>query len=635
MIPVFVDFETYWSTTHNIGKLGPYEYVMHPETELICVSIKEGDAPTEVVFGEAAIRKRLAKVDWSKAIAIAHNMHGFDGLILAWRLGIHPKLWGCTLAMARSRYAKVSRLGLGAICDYLKIGTKNDKVLHTTKGKHLAEFTPQEREDMAVYCVSDTDNGAGLYHHMRQYLSAREMLLIDMTIRMVTEPMFDVDVPLLERTLADERARKHELLLSLTSDEDKLFSTDEELAEKVKSTLASAAKFKTFLERCEIEVPMKKSPSDPNKLIPALAKTDDGFIALMEHPDPLISLAARARMDVKSTLLETRIEKLLSAVAVCPGAKLPIPLKYYGAHTGRWSGEQYNPQNLPRVDKDRPKASDALRYALKAPPGYAVMVADQSGIELRVNHHLWRVPSSMSLYRADPKADLYVAFAAQQYGISPEQVDKLKRQLAKVAQLGLGFGAGAPTFRKVAKLMSGGKLDLTEQEAYEVVSGWRNAYPEIVKGWYACGNALDFIIAGREIYIDPGELVYTTKEGMVLPSGRVIHYPQLRRLNDGERTYTYGLGQHATYVYGGKVVENIVQALARDCLSDVALSFFLKWGYRPSLMVHDELVYLVPEDDAQDMLDDLQSIMRTPPKWWPDLVVWSEGSVGLTYGAAK
>jgi DNA polymerase len=451
---------------------------------------------------------------------------------------------------------------------------------------------------------------------------------------MVTEPAFDVDVPLLQRTLTEERARKRELLLSLTSDEDKLFCSEDELVDKVRATLASAPKFQKFLERCEVEVPMKRSPTDPNRMIPALAKTDEGFIALTEHDDPLIAVAARARLDVKSTLLETRIEKLLSAVSVCPGNKLPIPLKYYGAHTGRWSGEQYNPQNLPRVDKDRPKTSDALRYSLKAPPGYVVMVADQSGIELRVNHTLWRVPMSMRLYREDPKADLYVAFAARQYGIPPEQVDKPKRQLAKVAQLGLGFGAGAPTFRRVAKIM--GKLTLTEQEAYEVVQGWRATYPEIVKGWYACNKALDYIIRGQEIVVDPGELVRTTKDGLLLPSGRVICYPHLKMVHlAGENAYRYGLNQHATYIYGGKVVENIVQALARDVLADVALTFFMQCGYRPNLMVHDELVYIVPEEYAQEMLDDLQRIMRTPPKWWPDLVVWSEGSVGETYGAAK
>jgi DNA polymerase len=409
-------------------------------------------------------------------------------------------------------------------------------------------------------------------------------------------------------------------------------TTDPE--EYVRMTMASSAKFGELLKSRGVEVPMKQSPTNPAKMTPALAKTDEAFIALQDHEDPIIAAAARVRLEVKSTLLETRLQAFIKAADACDG-RIPVPLKYAGADTtGRWSGEQYNMQNLPRINPKSPKASDALRNSLRAPKKHKVVVADLSGIELRVNHFLWKVKQSMDLYAGDAEADLYKSFAAARYGIDESDVSKDQRQLAKIAQLGLGFGAGAPTFRKVAKLMGG--LDLSEAESLEVVTAWRDTYHDIVKGWKSFQNSLPNIQQGVETAIDPWGLCVTEKHAVRLPSGRKIYYPGLtKEIDNGKSEWWYGSGRSRARIYAGKGVENLVQALARDVIADHGLTMFKRTGFRPSLAVHDELVYIVPETVAHDVLDELQGIMRKGVSWWPELITWSEGDVGDTYGEVK
>ena len=650
MKPVYLDFETFWSTTHSLTKMSAIEYVAHPDTEIQALAMKVGDAETDVVFGADEIAALLATVDWSDAMAIGHNMSGFDAMILAWNFGIRPKMWACTAAMARSKYSKTAAkvggksmvgVSLKKLAAEFGIGAKLDLEATNTKGKRLRDFTPEELVAMREYNKVDTDLCAALFKRLARGFPKAEMVHIDMTTRMLVEPKFVLDYSKLEVALSMERTKKHQSLLELykiLSTDDEKFDhliNDHDAEEWTRERLASAPKFVALLQSRGVPVPMKPSPTNPEAKIPALAKTDEEFIALQEHDDPVVANAARVRLEIKSTLLETRIASFMKAGDACEGL-LPAPLRYCGADTtGRWSGEQYNLQNLPRIDTKKPRASDALRLSLRAPAGSKVIVADLSGIELRVNHFLWQVPSSMALYKQDAEADLYRAFAAARYDIEPEAVDKSQRQLAKVAQLGLGFGAGAATFKKVAKTMGG--LEISDDESVAIVGAWRDEYANIVNGWRAFQASLPKIREGVETQIDPWGLCVVEKEAVRLPSGRRIHYPALRRQHDttGKTEWWYGEGRQSARIYAGKGVENLVQALARDVIADHALAFRKSSGLTPVLMVHDELVYLVPEDSAESLLSELQTIMRSGVSWWPQLVTWSEGSVGNTYGEAK
>ena len=631
LTPVVLDFESFWSTTHSLTKMSPIAYVMHPETEIISCAGKTDGRETHVVFGEQEVRRGFQQRDWSNDLVIAHNMSGFDAMILAWRFGIRPKMWGCTLAMSRPIHAKEAGGSLAALVKHYNIGVKDQSALINTKGKHLKDFTPEEIEAMRTYNAADVDQCWQLFKILYKQTSKDEMKLIDMTIRMLVEPQFVVDRKLLSETLWQERDRKKAMLLDLAATLGIVGVDDEEIANEVCKTLGSAAKFARLLEDLGVEVPTKTSPTT-GKTVPALAKTDEAFIAMQEHDDPIVAAAAAARLGVKSTLLETRIEAFIQA-ADATGGKLPVPLKYYGADTtGRWSGWAYNPQNLPRVSG---KASDALRNCLAAGAGNKVVVADLSGIELRVNHFLWKVPSSMALYNADPeKADLYKDFAAALYGISKDEVSKAQRQVGKVAHLGLGFGAGAATFQKVAKLMGG--VDISLDESRDIVAKWRRMYEDIADGWKKCHAALNLIHLGVEEAIDPWGLCFTCKEGIRTPKG-LIRYPGLRQEynEDGKSEWVYGAGRNKARIYAGKVTENIVQHLARCVIADNALDYQRQTGRVPALMVHDELVYVVDAAAAEQSLEVLQGIMRTPPTWWPELVTWSEGDIGDTYGSSK
>lgn len=643
---VTLDFESFWSKEHSLSKLSPIEYVMHPETEIISCSVKVNNMTTDVVFGEDEIQRLLTDARIEDALVIAHNMRGFDGLVLAWRLKRKPKMWGCTLDMARPMFG---RTPVGLSLDRLDKefggpGKEGHDILAQTKGRHLRDFTPAEVEYMRRYNGKDTDKCHRLFYKLLPYTSRNELWTIDSNIRMMVEDELRLDMPLLQAALQRERLKKHKTLMKLAGmlgfeqDED-----DDKTAELVKSELMSAVKFSALLTKLDVPVPVKRSPTDNEKWIPALAKTDEEFTALREHDNPLVAMAATARLEMKSTLLETRIEAFLSAGHWRNG-HLPIPAKYWGAHTGRDSGDLYNALNMPRIgwNKDgtiKPKLTNSLRLSLRAPEGFVVGVADLSGIELRTNHTLWKVARTMRLWAADPKADVYKDTASRYYGVAENLIEGSQRQFGKVLELACGFGVGPAKFVDFAR---GYELKLTLEQAQEGVWGWRNITPEIadnrVGGWARCQQALSYIEAGQEWAVDPWGLTHTCKEGIRLPDGNLIRYPDLRKevnKKDGRVEWKYGKGRHTRYIYGGKVDENIVQALARIVLMDNVREFWRRTGLHTKLRVYDEAVYLFARHTAPELLEELLKIMRTPPKWWPALITWSEGDMAESYGLAK
>ena len=637
LTPVFFDFETFWSAEHSLSKMSGIEYVMHPDTEIISCSIQVGLSATPKTYFGQDIQTALDAIDWSSAWAIAHNNSEFDAMILAWRFGIKPKMWGCTLAMARPIHAKTAGGSLKALAKHYGLQDKGDLEATNTKGKRLTDFTAAERAAMAQYNDIDTAICADLFKILVKQTPRDELKLIDMTIRMLAEPQFDANIDLLTRGLRAERARKKKVLVELLQTLDPTAAAldgDEALAE-VQKRLKSAPKFKKLLESLGVEVPLKVSPNTGRK-IPALAKNDQQFLDLRDHPNETVQAAVEARLDTQSSILETRMDRFIKVAELCE-SKMPVALRYYGADTtGRWSGTmKLNQQNLPRVNPYQAKISDVLRKSFVAPKGYKVVVADLSGIELRVNMFLWKVKYAMDAYAADAEADLYRLLASDIYNVPADEVTKQQRQVAKVMHLGLGFGAGYVTFQTVAKLMGG--VDLTEDESRSLVSTYRNKHHQIAQGWRTCHAALDMIAQRVKTPIDPWGMCRTTPEGIKTPKG-MIRYPKLRQeTKDGDTEWVYGEGRKKARIYAGKVDENIVQHLARCVLTDIALAVDKQIGkhYPLAHTVHDELVYVVKDCDAQDVLDTVQGHMRTPPTWWPELITWSEGDIAQTYGDAK
>jgi DNA polymerase len=287
-----------------------------------------------------------------------------------------------------------------------------------------------------------------------------------------------------------------------------------------------------------------------------------------------------------------------------------------------------NQQNLPRVSG---KPTDALRKSLRAPAGRKVVVVDLSGIELRVNHFLWNAKSSTELFIADPeKADLYKDFASKLYNVPVAEVTKAQRQIGKIAHLGLGFGSGPQTFIRIAKTMGG--VTMSEAEAIDVVKRWRTEYNAIRKGWAMCNTALVYLY-NKEYgkTLDLWGMCVTHEEGIKTPVG-MIRYPALE-YDEGDKQFWYGEGRNRARLHGPLVDENLVQHLARCIMAEQMLSIAAKFDVVHT--VHDEVVCIVEEDRAQECLDFMLSTMRTPPTWWPELVLWAEGDIADSYGEAK
>lgn len=629
---VTLDFETYWAPSHTLSSMDAITYVMHKDTEIQTLGVKVNNEPTFVLVGDE-ITEWARSVDLSDSMVIGHNMSGFDSLLLAWRLRKRPKMYGCTQAMARELgLARVCGASLKALSSHLGLQDKLSLEATNTKGRRLADFSAEELQSLVEYNKVDVDNCYSMFKIFAKKMSPRSLRLIDMTIRMLVEPQFVLDRTLVEQSLAQLQEASDEALFSVGLD---LLGAVAramprvEVIEHARAHLASAPKFAAFLKRSGVPVPMKPSPSNPDKMIPALAKTDADMVALLEHPDPVVAAAAAARLKVKSTQLQTRLKQFLRVSELVAG-RMPIALSYYGADTtGRWAGSmRLNHQNLPRVGK-KPKIGDALRNSLRAPKGRKVVVADLSGIELRMNHFLWQEGDSMQLFQDDPaEADLYRAFASSLYDVPFADVSSDQRQMGKIAHLQLQYGAGAPKFREIARQWG---VTISEAEAENIVRAWRAQYARIRQGWRQCDLAIEYIALGHyQRIIDPWGLCYTVEDGIKTPTG-FICYPNLRREETGE--WVYDKNKQKVKLYGAKVTENLIQHLSREAMADMLVKVGQK--YKVSHTVHDEIVLVVKEQEAEAALAYMQDIMRGGVSWFPELVTWSEGGIGDRYGEAK
>lgn len=657
----YLDYESYWSVEHTLSKMNPITYVMHPETEIQSVSIGFDDWPIDVIFGEDEIRRVFAKIDWSDTMMVAHNGSGFDHLISAWRFGIKPKAWGCTLAMAKPFYALTVGGSLKRVSEAMgladKFGAKGSLDIVNTKGKKLKDFTPDEIARMRVYNKQDTLLCREIFKELATKLSMHEMKLIDLTVRMTVDPHFEVDRDLLVEALERERERKKLSLLklaSLTGHYQEQMDTDQ-AAETMRAVVMSQPQFANLLRTIGAEVPMKESATTKNddgtpKMIPALAKSDQGMTDLLEYEDPdgddereeLVRIAAGTRLEVKSTQLETRLETYIN-VSDALGGKMPMPVNYCGAAiTWRFSGSMnMNVQNMPRVNKKEPKPTDALRKSVRAPAGHVIVVVDSSNIELRVAHALAGQEDTVEKLRN--KEDLYCWFASNMYGREITKDDEIERYLGKQAMLQLQFNASWKSFQKTARINSKGKVMLSDDEAKRVVNVWRKTFPHIagddkrgIVGMWEKGDvALKNMFTGEMQPFDSLGLCFTTHERILTPQHHWLHYPTLRKTIGarGRDEWVYGEGRNKAHIFGGKVFANTVQHLARLIVAEQTLQYNKRYPAR--LTCHDEAAGVVKEEFADDAAAYAKKVFSTPPAWWPDLPIACEVGVGAVYSEAK
>jgi len=643
-----LDFETAWDRSeYTLSKMTTEQYIRDPRFKAWGAAFKyldEDDEPTWIPGGH--LQTFFDGVDWSTTAVLAHNAQ-FDVSILSWVYKHHPCFIFDSLSMARALRGVEVGNSLAKLAAAFNLPPKGDAV-HSSNG-YLDELPHDIMIELAEYCKHDVVLCQGVFENLIPNYPTKELRLIDMTLRMFTDPKLRLDPYMLKDAIEDERVRREGLLSQLAIDEKELASND---------------KFAEVLRSMGVEPPTKVSKTT-GEVAFAFAKNDAMFQALMQHDDENVALLCEARLKVKSTLERTRAQRFLD---ISTRGALPVPLNYYGAHTGRWAaskGSGLNMQNL--------KRKSFLRRSIMAPEGYTLVVCDLSQIEPRVLAWLADYRDLLRIFASGE--DAYAAFGAQMFGIpgmTKESHPDL-RQSAKSALLGAGYGLGWASFAaqlltgflgappilystKFAKQLGVTKEMMNDFISYEpnmqkalaiprvctdaeivvhcvaakrIIDKYRAAAEPVKEFWSLCDEFINRSLHGGKSF--QHKCLTFEKERVVLPNGMSLRYPELTGNPDekGRVQWTYGKKK----LYGGKLTENIVQAVARCVMTDGMLRIQNK--YPCVLTVHDEAVVLVPEDEAEQAEPWVLEQMTREPKYMPGIPLGAETGVGVRYGDAK
>jgi hypothetical protein len=627
---VTFDAETYYDREYSLSKITTEDYVRSPQFELIGFAIKTNDGPTQWV-PKPECEAFIKSFDWSDAMVVCQNT-AFDGAILDWLYGVKPQVWADTLGMSRALYPHDKAHSLKAQAERMGVGVKGDEVLNAI-GKRYADFYDAELARYASYCINDVELTYDIFmKYMGMGFPKQELKLIDLTLRMFIEPVLELDPVKLTEHLEGVKDLKQTLMyivrtmLSNDSDLDVRQSMWELDNEGLKKLLMSNDKFAKVLESLGVDPPTKVSPAT-GKVAWAFAKTDDAFKALEEHEDGRVQALVAARLGNKTTLEETRTERF---IGMARRGKFPVPLRYYGAHSGRWSGQDsVNLQNLP----SRGDNAGKIKKAILAPEGYVVIDCDSAQIEARVL--AWLAGQDELVQAFKDKQDVYRLMAAKIYGIPTADVTSgagSQRQVGKTVVLGAGYGVGHVKLQAFLKTQAGVVVSL--DEAKRIIDTYRSASFKIADFWRSAGDALTSLLTGQTMQVDAIGLIRAVPgKGLTLPSGLHIQYPNLRSITsaeNGKRELVYTSKGLPVRIYGGKVVENICQAVARQVVAEQMLRVSKR--YKVVLTVHDAVAIIAKKEEAAEAQAHLEECMSWNPKWATGLPLACESGVGVSYG---
>ncbi len=602
---ITLDFETYYSQDFSLSKATTEEYVRDPKFQVIGVGIKVNDNPCEWASGtHEQVKEYLSTFAWDQSMLLCHNTM-FDGAILNWIFDIRPKAYADTMCIARAIHGVETSASLRAISEKYGVGEKGFEVINA-KGKRREDFTPEELSRYGDYCVNDVDLTCKLFKMMAKGFPKTELKLIDLTLRMFIEPTLELDLGLLEQHLIETRDRKDELLEEVGVSKEELMSNQ---------------KFAELLQNLGVEPPTKISLTTGKETF-AFAKTDEAFKALAEHENDKVQSLVSARLGTKSTLEETRTQRFID---IAKRGKLPVPIRYYAAHTGRWGGDdKINLQNLPSRGVNGKK----LKRGIIAPEGYTLIDADSAQIEARV---LAWLAEQDDLTQAFAKGeDVYVKMASRIYGVPEEDVTKDQRFVGKTTILGAGYGMGAVRFTEQLKNFG---FDMELHEARRVINIYRDANWKIKHLWRDAQNMLINLTRGDTYEFGRAGVIGISSlhKALILPSNLLLHYTDLRATpTDKGVDMDYQTRKGRTRIYGGKVIENVCQAIARCIIGEQMLKIASK--YKVVMTVHDSIVCCVPDDEVFEAQQYVETCMRWCPDWAEGLPINCESGAGKSYG---
>ena len=660
---ITLDFETAWSKSeYTLSKMTTEEYVRDPRFKAWGLCWKDTDltdapwAPGRTVEYQSVwvrrdrIRRWAASIDWSRTAVLAHNAQ-FDVTILSWVYGVQPAFIFDSLSMARALRGIEAGNSLATLAEAFGLPPKG-KAVHSTDGM-LEEIPFLVEQELADYCKHDTWLCEQVFLRLLPGYPAKELRLIDMTLKMYTRPLLRLDPDMLEKAIEEERSTREGLLQRIGVEE---------------AALASNQKFAEVLETLGVEAPTKISKTTGEETL-ALAKNDALFQALLNSDNEDIALVCEARLRVKSTSERTRAQRFLD---IAKRGTLPVPLSYYGAATGRWTaakGSAINMQNL--------KRGSFLRKAIMAPEGYVLVVGDLSQIEPRVLAWLSDYDSLLDIFRAG--GDPYAQFGANMFSLPgmTKESHPVERQSAKSALLGAGYQLGWASF--AAQLLTGflgappkrytmqeakqlgvtgsavqkfldwdenvRKMSeiphtCTEEEllihclaAKAIIDKYRATSAPVVAFWELMGQLIEHSLYKGSEYTH--KCLTFRKGEIILPSGMPIRYPDLRPEQDakGRVQWTYADGKKRTKLYAGKVTNNVTQGVARVVMTDGMLRVAKRYPVVGT--VHDEQIDMAPENEAEEAKTWVLAQMTAPVKYLPGIPLNADVGVHKRYGLAK
>ena len=608
---LFLDFETYYDVQCSLNKLTTTEYVNHPLFKVWGLGVRFECEEETTWLSELEVVDFINEVDWANTAVICHNTL-FDAYILTQYYRVYPAYYYDTAAMARGDQPTMSA-SLANVSERIfpeDPSMRKGKELASAKG--IETLNPELDETIGNYCIQDVDLTYAIFNKLVTDYPRDELDIIDLTTRMFVEPTFVVNKQNLTQYLETITKEAEDTIAASGID---------------RKVLSSNPQFAGYLESIGISPPTKVSPST-GKNIPAFGKNDQGYKQLIRmYPEH--QQLWDARLAVKSRIAQTRAQRFLDATN--SQGTISVPLRYYAAHTGRFGGtDKLNMQNMPRGSE--------IRKSLEAPEGMHVYVADLSNIEARMLAWISDQDDLLAQFAAGD--DIYSNFASVIYDKPVNKHDNpQERFVGKTAILGLGYGMGYKKFAATLRTgFSGPPMPITDQEALNIVNTYRSTYTGITKFWKIADSFL-LAMLDKNAWGNTFKPLTIQDKAILLPNGLSLKYNNLQlkteQMDDYiQKSYSY-LGRNKTeHIYGGRLTENIVQALARIVITDSILKIadYLKTiDGKVVLTVHDEIVVVAPQENADKVLDTLIKYMTVQPTWAANLPLAAEGGYDKGY----
>lgn len=638
---LFIDIETFSSTDISAGA---FKYTEAPDFEIILIAYAWGDGPVEVLDlidrpyeRELELRHVLAALTDLDVVKVAHNS-AFERGAFARQVGedMPPEQWQDTMVMAAMNGLPMSLDDAGAALQLSTQKIKEGKLLinyfckpckptiaNGGRTRNLPHHAPDKWARFVEYCRRDVEVCRAIYNKLHRFPVPeweRKVWILDARIN---ERGVQVDTELVEAAIAVDDSFRREHMAEMQ----RLTGL---------SNPNSVSQLKEWLEHAGLHVDSLNKATVSELRAKSLDPTTRRVLELRQ----LLGKTSTKKYEamIKTAGSDSRVRGLL---------------QYYGAgRTGRWAGRLVQVQNLPQnhlehIDKVRELVRDKdlatlemlynnvpdilsqlIRTAFIAKPGHTFLVADYAAIEARVIAYLSGEKWRMDVFAQG--GDIYCSSASQMFKVPVVKhgVNGHLRQKGKVAELACGYGGGVGAL----KAFGADKLGLSEEEMQTIVTQWRQASPTIPKFWRDAENAAKRALEnpGRTFTLPCGVKYQrdTVALRCRLPSGRILSYWDARIEDYKDRPSIVFMGQNQTTrkwerleTWGGKLVENIVQAVARDCLA-VALLRLDKVGYKITFHVHDEIIAEAPDGSRWE---DMAEIMGRPIDWAPGLLLRGDG----------